>query len=126
VNLILDFGIIKRYYSGSVAASRRIKATAKTLPPMHPGEVLREEFLIPMALSPYALAKICDVPRTRIERIVREEISVTADTALRLSKALGTTAGFWLNLQIQFDIATAEKAIGKALAKIVPISRDAA
>ena len=99
---------------------------AKTLPPMHPGEVLREEFLIPMALSPYALAKICDVPRTRIERIVREEISVTADTALRLSRALGTTAGFWLNLQIQFDTATAEKAIGKALAKIVPVSTDAA
>jgi addiction module HigA family antidote len=97
---------------------------AKTLPPMHPGEVLREEFLI--SLSPYALAKICDVPRTRIERIVREEISVTADTALRFSRALGTTAGFWLNLQIQFDIATAEKAIGKALAKIVPVSRDAA
>jgi antitoxin HigA-1 len=75
---------------------------AKTLPPMHPGEVLREEFLIPMALSPYALAKICDVPRTRIERIVREEISVTADTALRLSKALGTTAGLWLNLQSRY------------------------
>ena len=67
---------------------------AKALPPMHPGEVLREEFLVPMDLSPYALAKICDVPRTRIERIAREEISVTADTALRLSKALGTTAGF--------------------------------
>jgi addiction module HigA family antidote len=99
---------------------------AKTLPPMHPGEVLREEFLVPMSLSSYALAKICDVPRTRIERIAREEISVTADTALRLSKALGTTAGFWLNLQTQFDIATAEKAIGKALAKIVPVSRDAA
>ena len=59
----------------------------KTLPPMHPGEVLREEFLVPMKLSPYALAKICDVPRTRIERIAREEISITADTALRLSKS---------------------------------------
>jgi antitoxin HigA-1 len=99
---------------------------AKTLPPMHPGEVLREEFLGPMNLSPYALAKICDVQRTRIERIAREEISITADTALRLSKALGTTAGFWLNLQTQFDIATAEKAIGKALTKIVPVSRNAA
>jgi addiction module HigA family antidote len=71
--------------------------------------------LVPLSLSPYALAKICDVPRTRIERIAREEISITADTALRLSKALGTTAGFWLNLQTQFDIATAEKAIGKAI-----------
>jgi len=106
--------------------STGIKAMAKTLPPMHPGEVLREEFLVPWSLSPYALAKICDVPRTRIERIAREEISITADTALRLSKALGTTAGFWLNLQTQFDVATAEKAIGKALAKIVPISKDAA
>jgi addiction module HigA family antidote len=98
---------------------------ARKLPPMHPGEVLREEFLIPLSLTSYALAKICDVPRTRIERISREEISITADTALRLSKALGTTAGFWLNLQTQFDIATAEKAIGKALAKIVPVSRAA-
>ena len=99
---------------------------AKTLPPMHPGEVLREEFLVPMALSSYALARICDVPRTRIERIAREEISITADTALRLSKAFGTTPGFWLNLQTQFDIATAEKAIGKALAKMVPVSKNAA
>lgn len=99
---------------------------ARKLPPMHPGEVLREEFLAPMNLSPYALAKICDVPRTRIERIVREEISITADTALRLSRAFGTTVGFWLNLQTQFDIAVAEKAIGKALAKIIPVSRDAA
>jgi addiction module HigA family antidote len=98
----------------------------KKLPPMHPGEVLREEFLVPMNLSPYALAKICDVPRTRIERIAREEISISADTALRLSKAFGTTPGFWLNLQTQFDIATAEKAIGKALARIVPVSKDAA
>jgi addiction module HigA family antidote len=108
------------------AAARGIEVMAKTLPPMHPGEVLREEFLVPLSLSPYALAKICDVPRTRIERIAREEISITADTALRLSKALGTTAGFWLNLQTQFDIATAERAIGKALAKIVPVSKDAA
>jgi addiction module HigA family antidote len=110
----------------TIGAARGITTMAKTSPPMHPGEVLREEFLVPMNLSPYALAKICDVPRTRIERIAREEISITADTALRLSKALGTMAGFWLNLQTQFDIATAEKAIGKALAKIVPVSRDAA
>ena len=79
-----------------------------------------------MDLSSYALAKICAVPRTRIERIAREEISISADTALRLSKAFGTTPGFWLNLLTQFGIATAEKAIGKVLAKIVPVSRDAA
>src|SRR6202171_4083074 len=99
---------------------------SKTLPPLHPGEVLREEFLVPLKLSPYALAKICDVPRTRIERIAREEISITADNGLRLLKAFGTTAGFWRNLQTRFDVATAEKAIGKALAKIVPVSMDAA
>ena len=99
---------------------------SKRLPPMHPGEVLREEFLLPLKLSAGALARKMDVPRTRIERIAREEISISADTALRLSKAFGTTPGFWLNLQTQFDIATAEKAIGKALARIVPVSKDAA
>ena len=59
-------------------------------------------------------------------RAAWDAASITADTALRLSKAFGTTAGFWLNLQTQFDIATAEKAIGKALAKIVPVSKNAA
>ncbi|HEY6391086.1 MAG TPA: HigA family addiction module antitoxin, partial [Bryobacteraceae bacterium] len=59
---------------------------AKKLPPLHPGEVLREEFLVPMGLSPGALAKACGVPRTRIERLANEQIGVTADTALRLSK----------------------------------------
>lgn len=93
----------------------------KILPPMHPGEVLREEFLAPLNLSPYALAKTCGVPRTRIERIVREEMSVTADTALRLSKAFGTTPAFWLNLQNQFDIETARKSIGGVLKKIEPL-----
>jgi len=72
---------------------------AKKLPPLHPGEVLREEFLVPMGLSPGALAKACGVPRTRIERLANEQIGVTADTALRLSKAFGTTAELWLNLQ---------------------------
>ena len=64
---------------------------AKTLPPMHPGEVLREEFLVPLNLSAGALAKRCGLPRTRIERIASEAIGITADTALRLGKALGTT-----------------------------------
>src|SRR5882672_12446964 len=58
---------------------------AKRLAPMHPGEVLREEFLLPLGLSPGALAKACNVPRTRIERLSNEETGVTADTALRLS-----------------------------------------
>ena len=68
----------------------------RKLPPMHPGEVLREEFLVPLKLSAGALAKICGLPRTRIERIAAETTGITADTALRLGKALGTSAQLWM------------------------------
>ncbi|WP_407157006.1 HigA family addiction module antitoxin [Bradyrhizobium sp. STM 3557] len=99
---------------------------AKKLAPMHPGEVLREEFLIPLDLSAGALAKACGLPRTRIERIVNEETAVSADTALRLGKALGTSAQLWLNLQNDFDMRTAQSRIGKELDKINPVKRHAA
>lgn len=79
------------------------------LHPLHPGEVLREEFLNPLNMSPGKLAKACGVPRTRIERIVAEEIAITADTALRLSRVLGTTADFWMNLQVAYDMQVAAK-----------------
>ena len=98
----------------------------KKLPPMHPGEILREEFLIPLRLSAGALAKACGVPRTRIERIANEETAITADTALRLGKALGTSAQLWLNLQNEFDMRTAKRQIGKELEKITPITGRAA
>lgn len=98
----------------------------KKHPPMHPGEVLREEFLIPLGMSPGALAKVCGVPRTRIERIATEETGVTADTALRLAKALGTSVEFWLNLQNAFDVRTARNQIGDELAKISPVIENAA
>jgi addiction module HigA family antidote len=91
---------------------------AKKLPPLHPGEVLREEFLVPLELSSGALAKVMGVPRTRIERIAAESTGITADTALRLGKALGTSAQLWLNLQNRYDMQMAEQAIGKQLAKI--------
>ena len=94
---------------------------AKKLPPMHPGEILREEFLLPLQLSAGALAKACGVPRTRIERLANEEAGITADTALRLAKAFGTTTALWLNLQNDYDVQMAERAIGKDLAKIVPV-----
>lgn len=77
--------------------------------PMHPGEVLREEFLLPLNMSPGKLAKACGVPRTRIERIAAEETAITADTALRLSRAFGTTADFWMNLQTAFDASDGRK-----------------
>jgi len=85
------------------------------LAPLHPGEVLREEFLVPMKLSAYALADHCHVPRTRIERIVNEQNGITADTALRLSAALGTTPEFWLNLQSRYEVEMARAEIGDEL-----------
>jgi addiction module HigA family antidote len=98
----------------------------KKLPPLHPGEVLREEFLIPLEMSAGALAKVCGVPRTRIERLANEATGVTADTALRLSKAFGTTAALWLNLQNDYDIGIAKRDIGKELDKIEPVIERAA
>jgi addiction module HigA family antidote len=91
---------------------------ADMLPPIHPGEILREEFLVPLELSPYALAKKLKVPRTRIERIVAEKIGITADTALRLGKFFRTTPQFWLNMQASYDIKIAEVALKDQLAEI--------
>ena len=77
--------------------------TTSTLPPVHPGEVLLEEFLEPMGLSQYRLAKDLSVPPRRINEIVHGTRSVTADTALRLSRYFGTSDRFWLNLQAGYD-----------------------
>src|SRR5258707_8661986 len=91
---------------------------AKKLPPIHPGEILREEFLIPLKLTPYAVAAALNVPRTRIERIAREEKPVTADTALRLGKFFKTGAAFWMNIQARFDLETAEDVLAPEIKKI--------
>ncbi|MFT4277271.1 MAG: HigA family addiction module antitoxin [Rhodopseudomonas sp.] len=96
------------------------------LPPLHPGEVLREEFLVPLGMSPGALARVCGVPRTRIERIASEDTGITADTALRLAKAFGTSTEFWLNLQNAYDVRTAKARIAGDLAKIEPVIDSAA
>jgi addiction module HigA family antidote len=87
----------------------------KKLKPMHPGEVLREDFLVPLKMSARALAKACGLPRTRVERIASEQTGITADTALRLAKALGTTAQLWLNLQNDYDVQIAKRDLGKIL-----------
>lgn len=91
----------------------------KKLAPVHPGEILREEFLKPLDLTPYAVAGAVGVPRTRIERLAREETPVTADTALRLGKFFKTSAAFWMNIQAQYDLETAEDAIAPQIKKIV-------
>ena len=95
----------------------------KKLKPMHPGEVLREEFLIPLEMSAGALAKVCGLPRTRIERIANEQTGITADTALRLAKALGTTAQLWLNLQTDYDVQVAKRNLGKILDRIETVNK---
>ena len=92
----------------------------KQLKPMHPGEVLREEFLVPLAMSAGALAKVCGLPRTQFERIASEQTGITADTALRLGKALGTTAQLWLNLQTDHDVQVAKRDLGNARIEILP------
>lgn len=99
---------------------------AKRLPPIHPGEVLREEFLVPMKLSPYAVARACGVPRTRIERLAREETPVTADTALRLARYFGTSAEFWMGMQAQYDLERAKDETAAALRRITPRKQEAA
>jgi addiction module HigA family antidote len=91
---------------------------AKKLAPVHPGEILREEFLAPMKLTPYSVAAKLGVPRTRIERLARGDTPVTADTALRLAKFFGTTPAFWMNIQAQFDLETAEDHIASQIKKI--------
>jgi addiction module HigA family antidote len=95
----------------------------KALAPMHPGEVLREEFLAPLELSAGALARACGLPRTRIERIANQLTGVSADTALRLSKALGTTAELWLNLQRDYDLQIAKRNLGRGLDRIETVNK---
>lgn len=79
--------------------------------PCHPGEILKHEFLEPLGVSAIGLAKVIGVPRTRVERLVRGKNGVTPNTALRLSKALGTTPEFWINLQVNYDMALARKSV---------------
>ncbi|MBV9288655.1 MAG: HigA family addiction module antidote protein [Hyphomicrobiales bacterium] len=93
---------------------------AKKLPPIHPGEILREEFLRPMNLSPYAVARALGVPRTRIERLAREQTALTADTALRLARFFQTSPAFWMGIQAQYDLERAEDALGAELREIAP------
>ncbi len=88
---------------------------ATTMPPIHPGELLLEEFLEPLALSQYRLAKDISVPPRRINEIVHGKRSISADTALRLSRYFGTTDRFWLNLQTRYDLELEKDRLGERL-----------
>ena len=89
--------------------------TTNTMRPIHPGEILREEFLVPLGLSANALSIALRVPAPRINDTVRERRSVTPDTALRLAHYFGTTPEFWLSLQSTYDLKQAEQAFGQAI-----------
>ncbi len=88
------------------------------LAPLHPGEVLREEFMEPLGITAYALAKACQIERPRLERIVREQNGISADTALRIAKYFGTSPEFWMNLQSRYELESAKVEIGRDLAAI--------
>ena len=88
--------------------------------PSHPGEVLQELYLDPLALSPIALARRLHVPRTRIERLVKGETALTVDTAIRLAKFFRTTPEYWMNLQRAWDLARARDTVD--VSDITPVA----
>jgi addiction module HigA family antidote len=96
-------------------------------PPIHPGEMLREEFMRPLGLSAGALAKALGVPRTRIERLVREETGLSPDTADLLAKYFGSSTEFWLNMQNRYllDRLRTDAEHTRAREAVVPLSRPA-
>ena len=91
----------------------------RKIAPIHPGEILLEEFLVPMEISQYRLAKDISVPARRINEIVHGKRAVTADTALRLAQLFGTTAEFWLNLQAHYDLESQRDLTGAEIRRTV-------
>ena len=96
------------------------------LPPIHPGEILREDVLMELGMSGHALALALHVPASRINDILRGQRSITADTALRLARYLGTTPQFWMNLQSAYDLKTTENEVSSIIIKEIHPREDAA
>lgn len=107
--------------STTTSAARR---SGKKLDPVHPGEVLLEEFLKPMKISQYRLARDISVPPRRINEIVLRKRSITADTALRLGRYFGTSEQFWLNLQSEYDLDVERDRLGDRLAAEVVLIQE--
>jgi antitoxin HigA-1 len=96
--------------------------TDTVMPPVHPGEILLEEFLKPLEVSQYQLAKEISVPARRINEIVHGQRRISADTALRLARYFGTSERFWMNLQTRYDLEIEKDRLGEALDEIHPLS----
>lgn len=98
-------------------------ATGRRLAPVHPGHVLLKDFIEPMRISRYRVAKNIGVPQRRIDLICRGESAVSADMALRLARLFGTTPELWVNLQAQYDLEVAERAAGDEILKaVIPVA----
>ncbi len=97
-------------------------STDIVMPPTHPGAILREEFLEPMGITEYRLAKDLGIPQTRVSAIARGRRGITADTGLRLSRYFGMSEGFWTGLQDDYDRAVTKDNLGDTLDSITPIS----
>ena len=93
--------------------------TGKRLPPIHPGEILRDDFLKAMQITAYALAKVIKVPRSRVKEIVLGHRAISPDTAVRLARYFGTTPDFWINLQSRYDLEVAERTMRKRIEREV-------
>jgi addiction module HigA family antidote len=98
---------------------------SKTLPLVHPGEILLEEFLKPLGITRYRLAKSIQVPQRRIDEICSGRRSITADTALRLARFFGTDAQSWINLQTHYDLEKTASEVSGILEKIKPMAKQA-
>ncbi len=98
----------------------------ETLKNIHPGEILKEEFLIPMGISAYRLSKETFIPQTRISEIIKGNRKITADTALRFSKFFGNSPKFWLGLQNDYDLEEEQALKAKELSEIKPVEGNAA
>jgi addiction module HigA family antidote len=102
--------------AGRIDLTDVVDPDAPPVGPIHPGEILRTEFLEPLGITSYRLAKATRVPVNRMTEIVNGARAITADTALRLSRAFGTSAEFWLNLQARHDLEIARAAVGERIA----------
>jgi addiction module HigA family antidote len=93
--------------------------TIRLRPAIHPGEILREEYMLPLGLTGYALGRSLGVPRTRIERLAAERTPITPDTAIRLARYFGTSPDFWMNLQTAYDLTKAEDAVDRSMIETI-------
>ncbi len=109
----------------STTTERRGRRPAPAFPPAHPGDVLREDFLKPLGMSQYALAKALAVPEIRVSQIVNARRAVTPDTALRLARYFGTSAEFWLGMQSSYDLEIARDRLNAAIEAVVKPRRAA-